>query len=45
MQDKGVAPYASTEEECEKLLAVMITEMKTEVATEKKRLSAESIAS
>ena len=37
--------YASTEEECEKLLAVMITEMKTEVATEKKRLSAESIAS
>ena len=37
--------YADTEEECEKLLAVMITEMKTEVAAEKERLRAENRAS
>ena len=37
--------YADTEEECEKLLAVMITEMKTEVAAEKERLRAENKAS
>ena len=36
--------YADTAEECEKLLAVMITEMKTEVAAEKERLRAESKA-
>ena len=32
--------YAHSEEECEKLLAEMITEMKAEIATEKKRLKA-----
>jgi hypothetical protein len=37
--------YADTEEECEKLLAVMITEMKTEVAAEKERLRTENKAS
>nr|WP_325224833.1 site-specific integrase [uncultured Oscillibacter sp.] len=37
--------YADTEEECEKLLAVMITEMKTAVAAEKERLRAENRAS
>ena len=37
--------YADTEEECEKLLAVMITEMKSEVAAEKERLRAENRAS
>ena len=37
--------YASTEEECEKLLEVMITEMKTEVAAEKERLRTENKAS
>ena len=37
--------YADTAEECEKLLAVMITEMKTEVAAEKERLRAENRAS
>ena len=37
--------YANTEEECEKLLATMITEMKTAVATEKERLRAENRAS
>ena len=37
--------YADSEDECEKLLAVMITEMKTEVAAEKERLRAESRAS
>ena len=36
--------YADTEEECEKLLATMITEMKTEVAAEKERLRAENKA-
>ncbi len=37
--------YADSEEECEKLLAVMITEMKTEVAAERERLRAENKAS
>ena len=37
--------YASTKDECEKLLAVMITEMKMEVAAEKERLKVESRAS
>ena len=37
--------YTDTAEECEKLLAVMITEMKTEVAAEKERLRAENKAS
>lgn len=37
--------YAATEDECEKLLAVMITEMKMEAAAEKERLKAESKAS
>ena len=37
--------YTDTAEECEKLLAVMITEMKTEVAAEKERLRAENRAS
>ena len=37
--------YASTEEECEKLLAEMITAMKTELAAEKERLRAENQAS
>ena len=37
--------YADSEEECEKLLAVMITEMKTEVAAERERLRAENRAS
>jgi len=37
--------YADTAEECEKLLAVMITEMKSEVAAEKERLRAENRAS
>ena len=37
--------YADSEEECEKLLAVMITEMKAEVAAEKERLRAENKAS
>ena len=37
--------YADSEDECEKLLAVMITEMKTEVAAEKERLRAENRAS
>ena len=32
--------YADTEDECEKLLAEMIVEMKTEVAAEKERLRA-----
>lgn len=36
--------YANTEEECEKLLATMIIEMKTEVAAEKERLRAENKA-
>ena len=36
--------YANTEEECEKLLATMIIEMKTEVAAEKDRLRAENKA-
>ena len=36
--------YADSEDECEKLLAVMITEMKTEVAAERERLRAESKA-
>ena len=33
--------YAHSEEECEKLLAEMITEMKTEIAAERERLRAE----
>ena len=37
--------YADSEEECEKQLTVMITEMKTEVAAEKERLRAENRAS
>ena len=37
--------YASTKDECEKLLAVMITEMNMEVAAEKERLKVESRAS
>ena len=37
--------YASTEEECEKLLAEMITAMKTELAAEKERLRTENQAS
>ena len=37
--------YANTEEECEKPLATMITEMKTAVAAEKERLRAENRAS
>ena len=37
--------HADSEEECEKLLAVMITEMKTEVAVERERLRAENRAS
>lgn len=37
--------YASTEGECEKLLAVLITEIKVESATEKKWLRAENKAS
>ena len=37
--------YASTEEECEKLLEVMIIEMKTEVSAEKERLRTENKAS
>ena len=37
--------YAGTEEECERLLAVMITEVKTEVASEKERLRTENKAS
>ena len=37
--------YADSEDECEKLLAVMITEMKTEVAAERERLTAENRAS
>ena len=37
--------YASTEEECEKLLAAMITEMKMEAAAERERLRAENRAS
>ena len=36
--------YADTEDECEKLLAEMIVEMKTEVAAEKERLRAEGKA-
>lgn len=36
--------YAHSEEECEKLLAEMITEMKAEIADERKRLKAESKA-
>ncbi len=37
--------YADTAEECEKLLTIMITEMKTEVAAEKERLRTENKAS
>ena len=37
--------YADSEDECEKLLAVVITEMKTEVAAERERLRAENRAS
>ncbi|MEY8389638.1 site-specific integrase [Oscillospiraceae bacterium 38-13] len=37
--------YADSEDECEKLLAVMITEMKTEVAAERERLRVENRAS
>lgn len=37
--------HADTEEECEKLLAMMIAEMKAEVAVEKERLRAENKAS
>ena len=37
--------YASTEEECEKLLAEMITAMKMELAAEKERLRTENQAS
>ena len=33
--------YAATKDECEKLLAAMIVEMKTEAAAEKERLRAE----
>ena len=36
--------YAATEEECERLLAIMIAEMRAEVAAEKERLRAESKA-
>ena len=36
--------YAATKDECEKLLAAMIVEMKTEVAAEKERLRAEGKA-
>ena len=36
--------YAHSEEECEKLLAEMITEMKAEIADERERLKAESKA-
>ena len=38
-------PYANTEEECERLLAAMISDMKVEVAAEKERLTAENRAS
>ena len=37
--------HADTEEECERLLAIVIAEMRAEVAAEKKRLSAEDKAS
>lgn len=37
--------YASTEEECERLLAAMIREMKTEATAEKERLRTENQAS
>lgn len=37
--------YAATEEECERLLAAMIADMKSEVAAEKERLTAENRAS
>ena len=37
--------YAATEEECERLLAAMIADMKVEVAAEKERLTAENSAS
>ena len=37
--------YAHSEEECEKLLADMIAEMKTEIAAEKERLKATPKAS
>ncbi len=37
--------YADTEEECERLLATMIREMKTEAAAEKERLRTENQAS
>ena len=36
--------YSDTKDECEKLLAAMIVEMKTEVAAEKERLKAEGKA-
>ena len=36
--------YAHSEEECEKLLAELITEMKAEISTEKVRLKADSKA-
>ena len=36
--------HADTEEECERLLAIMIAEMRAEVAAEKERLRAESKA-
>ena len=36
--------YSDTEEECEKLLATMITEMKMETATEREQLKAENKA-
>ena len=42
---QDVKKTSDTAEECEKLLAVMITEMKTEVAAEKERLRAENRAS
>ena len=37
--------YAHSEEECEKLLAEMIAEVKAEIATEKERLKADTKAS
>lgn len=37
--------HADTEEECERLLAIMIAEMRAEVAAERMRLSAENRAS
>ena len=37
--------HADTEVECERLLAIMIAEMRAEVAAEKERLSAKNRAS